>query len=173
MTLEITKTADAIAIRHTEHKQGVFFAVIALPIYIWAGAFFWDLFLKKHNAFTQLQTGEQVILVFLEIAFAFAAAVTVFYSAYLTSPLTIQPNGMIIRQFSVLSFSSKIGTPFSLEIIKYRYRSYEGIRYTTCFDLHLKGPIASHVVTVRGDPGAFVELANSAHIAIHYAPANL
>ena len=173
MALEITKTADAIEIRHTEHKQGVFFAVIALPIYIWAGAFFWGLFLKKHNVFTQLQTDEQVILVFLEIAFAFAAAVTVFYSAYLTSPLTIQPNGVIIRKFFCLTFSSKIGTPFAMEIIKYRYRSYEGVRYTTFFDLHLKGPIASYVVTVRGDPGVFVELANSSHIAIHYAPANL
>ena len=173
MAIEMTKTADAVEIRHTEHKQGVFFAVIALPIYVWAGAFFWGFFLKKHNAFTQLQTDEQVILVFLEITFAFAAAVTVFFSAYLTSPLTIRHNGVVVRRFFGLTTSSKIGTPFTLEIIKYRYRSYDGFRYATFFDFHLVGPIGSHVVTVRGNPRTFVELANSVHIPIHYAPANL
>lgn len=119
---------------------------------------------RKTGAFGAIPGAEKVLLIFFGFSLFLALLITMFALIYLPATLLIRSDGTVTREVLGISLRTRVGTPYFFDIREYtRANAFNKISY---FDLHLRGPAGSHLITMRGDPENFRALSELARIPL-------
>ena len=164
MGLQSSRNIVGVEIRHSERAACLGLTPFFVVFYFYIVSKLWDMIVGKVGGFSAVPGPEKVILVFTGLSFLFALLITLFALVYLTATLQISRNGTVTRKVLGIPLTTKVGAPYFFYIREYaRQTALKKIHY---FDLHLRGPAGSHLVTMRGDPENFRALSESARIPI-------
>lgn len=164
MGLEWSRNFDGVEIRHSERVACLGLTPAFIGFYIYTVTYLWDMIVGKAGGFSAVPGPEQIILVSLALSFLFALLITIFALVYVPATLLIRRDGTVTREVLGVGLSKRVGAPYFFDIREYtRATALKKISY---FDLHLRGPAGSHLVTMRGDPERFRALSEFARIPV-------
>lgn len=164
MSLKWNRNFNGDEIHHTERVICLASAPLFVAFYIYIFDFVWTLVTKKAGGFGAIPGAEKALLIFLGLSLSFALLLTMYACIYVPATLSIRRDGVLTREVFGIIFTTKIGAPFFFDIREYtRATALKKISY---FDLHLRGPSGSHLVTMRGDPKNFRALSEMSRIPL-------
>lgn len=164
MSLESSRNFAGVEIRHSERAACLGLTPLLVAFYLYMANSIWNLIVGKVGGFSAVPGPEKVILAFSGLSLLLTLLITLFALVYLPATLSISRNGTVTRKILGIPLTTRVDAPYHLYIRAYaRQTALKKIHY---FDLHLRGPAGSHLVTMRGDPENFRALSESARIPI-------
>ncbi|WP_407278313.1 hypothetical protein U5817_17985 [Aromatoleum evansii] len=164
MSLKWNRNFNGGEIRHTERTVCLAFAPLSVAFYAYLFEFVWNLMTRKTGGFGAIPGAEKALLIFFGFSVFLALLITMFALVYLPATLSIRRDGTVTRDVLGISLRTRVGTPYFFDVREYtRANAFKKISY---FDLHLRGPAGSHLVTMRGDRDNFRALSELARIPL-------